>query len=118
MYMVILFKIFILLSKDHFTFTNSVDPDEMLHFTWIFTFCIITLLGVPEYKGLSWWTANDTHADLCLYQNIKFGSRREKTCLRWFANNKGADQTAHPRSLISAFVIRDLESIISRLAMS
>ena len=31
-------------------------------------------------------------------------------------NNKGADQPAHPRSLISAFVIRLLESIISRLA--
>ena len=38
-----------------------------------------------------------------------------KPCLRWFANNKGADQQAHPRSLISAFVIRLLESIISKL---
>ena len=45
-----------------------------------------------------------------------FGPRREKTCLRWFANNKGADQPAHPRSLISAFVIHLLESIISTLA--
>ena len=43
-------------------------------------------------------------------------SRREKTCLRGFANNTGSDQPAHPRSLISAFVIRFLESIISRLA--
>ena len=34
------------------------------------------------------------------------------------ANNKGTDQPAHPRSLISAFVIRLLESIISRLATS
>ena len=34
------------------------------------------------------------------------GPRREKTCLRGFANNTGADQPAHPRSLISAFVIR------------
>ena len=33
-----------------------------------------------------------------------------------FANNKGADQPAHPRSLISAFIIRLMESIISRLA--
>ena len=31
---------------------------------------------------------------------------REKTCLRKFACNKGADQPAHPRRLISAFVIR------------
>ena len=35
-----------------------------------------------------------------------------------FANNKGADQPAHTRSLISAFVIRLLQSIISGLASS
>ena len=32
------------------------------------------------------------------------------------ANNKGADQPAHPRSLISAFVVRYLDSIICLLA--
>ena len=32
------------------------------------------------------------------------------------ANIKGADQPAHPRILISAFVIRFLENIISSLA--
>ena len=31
-------------------------------------------------------------------------------------NNKGADQPAHPRSLISAFVVRCLDSIILILA--
>ena len=37
--------------------------------------------------------------------------------LSWgFANNTGADQPAHPRSLISTFAIHLLESIISRLA--
>ena len=46
------------------------------------------------------------------------GPRLEKTCLRGFANKKGADQPAHPRSLISAFVIRFLKSIISKLATS
>ena len=44
------------------------------------------------------------------------GPRREKTCLRGFANNTGADQPALLRSLISAFVIRFLESIICYLA--
>ena len=34
------------------------------------------------------------------------------------ANNKGADQPAHPRSLISALLVRCLESIVSRLAKS
>ena len=47
---------------------------------------------------------------------IKTGPRREKTCLRGFANNTGADQPVHLRSLISAFVIRFLESIIRILA--
>ena len=36
--------------------------------------------------------------------------------LREFENNKGTDQPAQQRSLISAFVIRLLESIISKLA--
>ena len=39
--------------------------------------------------------------------------RHEKMCLMSYANNKGADQPAHPRSLISAFVVRCLDSIIS-----
>ena len=39
-----------------------------------------------------------------------------ETHLQGFANNTGADQPAHPRSLISAFVFRFLESIICKLA--
>ena len=35
-----------------------------------------------------------------------------------FASNKGADQPAHARSLISAFVVRLMERIISKLATS
>ena len=35
-----------------------------------------------------------------------------------FANNKGADQTVHPHSLISTNVIHLLESIISKHATS
>ena len=37
----------------------------------------------------------------------------EKMYLMSYANNKGADQHAHPRSLICAFVVRSLDSIIS-----
>ena len=54
-----------------------------------------------------------------------FGPRLDKTCLEGgggggggVANNKGADQPAHTRRLISAFVIRLLEGIISKLASS
>ena len=46
------------------------------------------------------------------------GPRHEKTCLQGFANNKGADQPAHLRRPVSAFVIRFIESNIYRLATS
>ena len=35
-----------------------------------------------------------------------------------YANNKGADQPAHPHSLISAFVVRCLDSIIPLVSVS
>ena len=35
-----------------------------------------------------------------------------------YANNKGADQPAHPCSLISTFVVRCLDNMISILALS
>ena len=35
-----------------------------------------------------------------------------------YANNKGADQPAHPRSLISTFVVRSLDSKIPLLAIA
>ena len=40
--------------------------------------------------------------------------RCDGTRRKLHANNKGADQPAQPRSLISAFVIRSLESILSK----
>ena len=48
--------------------------------------------------------------------SVPYGPCREKTCLRWFANNKDADQPVYPRTPISAFVFRVLESIISKRA--
>ena len=42
----------------------------------------------------------------------------EKTCLCNMRTKKGADQPAHSRSLISAFIVRYLDSIISILAKS
>ena len=70
---------------------------------------------------LLYWTYHNVetlvHECLVLYSHNN-GPRREKTCLRGFGHNKGADQPAHPHRLISTFVIRLLESIISILAMS
>ena len=49
--------------------------------------------------------------------NEVFTNKLGFTCLRGFANNKGADQPGHLCSLISAFVIYFLENI-SKLARS
>ena len=42
----------------------------------------------------------------------------EKMCLMSYANNKGADQPAHPRSLISAFVVQCLVSVMSLVSVT
>ena len=62
------------------------------------------------------WTHQSIfYSPLCnMYQNRMYtanirGPRREKTYLRRFSNNTGADQPAHQRRQISAFVIRLLE---------
>ena len=46
------------------------------------------------------------------------GPGRAKTCLMPYMNNKGADQPAHPHSLISTFFVRCLDSMICILAIS
>ena len=56
--------------------------------------------------------------DLDKYRVYLNGPRRKKTCIREFANNKGANQPAHPCSLTSAFFVRSLQSIIFKLASS
>ena len=42
----------------------------------------------------------------------------EIMCLMPYANNKGADQPAHPRSLISTFVVHCLDSIVPLVSIS
>ena len=45
--------------------------------------------------------------------SIAYEPGHEKMCLMSYAYNKDEDQTAHPRSLISIFIVRCLDSIIS-----
>ena len=54
----------------------------------------------------------------CVFYLYIFEREHEKMCLTPYANNKGADQPAHPCSLISAFVVRFLDSIIPILTKS
>ena len=46
------------------------------------------------------------------------GPGHVKSCLMPYANNKGADQPAHRRSLISTFVVRCLDKIMSLVSIS
>ena len=59
--------------------------------------------------------------DICCCSTSLFSKENEpgheKMNLMPYANNKGADQPAHPRSLISAFVGHCLDSIISLVSI-
>ena len=46
---------------------------------------------------------------------IIIGSGHAKTCIMPYANNKGADQPAHSRSLINTFIVRYLRYIATGL---
>ena len=56
--------------------------------------------------------------DPLLFAHIIYELGHEKICLMSYANNKGADQPAHPHSLISAFVVRSLGNIMSLVSRS
>ena len=56
---------------------------------------------------------------LCAFKwMFRYEPLHEKTCFMPYVNNKGADQSAHARSLISAFVVHCLDSTIPILAKS
>ena len=101
------------------TKNHNHTADQPLH-------CINRYVGVPSTVHLCEHMALADHCHAMINhpktENIiakeTNGPRCEKPCLREFANNKGSDQPEHPRSLISALVIRLLESTISKLATS
>ena len=48
----------------------------------------------------------------------QYMSRAMRKLVMSYANNKGADQPAHPRSLISAFVVCFLDSVMSLVSVT
>ena len=50
---------------------------------------------------------------ICIAHPKLYEPGQEKIYLMSYANNKGADQPAHPRRLINAFVARCLDSVMS-----
>ena len=92
-------KISIFLQKTCYVFTlESARPDNSTKYPQVTTTYVFS------------WRTEDNHALIV--------PRHEKTCLMLYANNKGADQPAHPHSLIGAFVVRCLDSMIPILAQS
>ena len=76
-------------------------------------------LGQPCHPSIDrFGSQTDQRGLIALRWTLGFiiGPQHEKTYPRGYANNKGADQPAHPRSLISAFVIPFVESFICKLA--
>ena len=70
----------------------------------------LQFLGYPFPLG-----QQNTVCQCPLYWIFKSEPRHEKTCSTPYAN-KGADQPVHPRSLISAFVVRCLHILIPTFA--
>ena len=71
-----------------------------------------------ETKSHTEWLHTLDHCWFCFNRFLRSEPRPEKSCFWPNANNKGADQPAHPRSLISTFVVHYLDSIIAILAKS
>ena len=67
----------------------------------------VDFLRVVQFEGLA-----VVYIDICAIKGLpcilpfSYEPGHEKMCPMPYANNKGADQPAHPRSLISAFVVR------------
>ena len=56
--------------------------------------------------------------DMFMSEQFLYEAGHEKMCLMSYANNKGADQPAHLDSLISAFVVRCLDSVMSLVSVT
>ena len=79
----------------------------------MFYFCGFINSGVFLYERfINYWSS---HVDSF---HKKYESLHEKICPMPYANNKGADQPAHPHSLMSSFVVNCRDSIIHIIAKS
>ena len=79
-------------------------------------YSVIEIIHIEKYS-LSCKTGSAS-ARVCVYICVSVRPGHAKTCLMPYANNKGADQPAHRRSLISTFVVRCFDSMICIIAIS
>ena len=101
-------------TKTNWWFSSSIKLSPLWKFSSIFK-------KESHYKSLvpicHYWHLNSLSADYyetnisCKFTLLRlFEHHHEKTCLMPYAKNKGADQPVYPRSLISTFVVRCLDS--------
>ena len=96
--------------------------DQLLSGNKLFQWCFDQLFLIFKFQTLasiSFFNLKCCNCAVWQPQNITpyihlHEPDHEKMCHMSYSNNKGADQPAHPRSLISTFVVRCLDSIISR----
>ena len=91
---------------------STISPAKSLTAHWILVLCIHLIIFC-----FSWSFFYCTRKWLCL-RHFTLEPCHEKTCLMPYTDNKGTDQHAHPRSLISTFGFRCWDSIIPILAKS
>ena len=100
------------ISPDRMTRRQSISPEKPLK---------TPPITVTRQAGLDWSKDGQKKAQF-LYRNkpgkVRMGLNTRKPVFVRVVNNIGADQPAHLRSLISAFVNRLPESIISKLFSS
>ena len=84
---------------------DSDQTERMSRLIWVFAGRTCHLLVLS-------WGSSYLSVMLNAYAVLHVSRAMRKRVMS-YANNKGADQPAHPCSLISAFVVRCLDSIIS-----
>ena len=72
---------------------------------------------MQQYAGTDLVKLTAKFVSCSVFLTSKIGPGHAKTCLMPYANNKGADQPAYPRSLVSTIVVRSLDSMIRILAI-
>ena len=82
--------------------------------------CSVSYFSVNFWTIVKWFRINCIQLETSIPCKICFviWATSWENLLMLYANNKGADQPAHPRSLISAFIVRCLDSIIPLVSIS
>ena len=106
----------------HFVHGSSVStsaPEMMSYTVYILSVCYVYLLcQLDNAKKRNIVSAKKNKLRTFFWCFAKMSHAIRKTCLMPHTNNKGADQPAHPRSLISTFIVRCLDSMIRLLAIA